>query len=204
MTAGAKRRASRKASGPLQRREDRARAVESAAVAANPWQVRNGAAVAGEWVDPDDNDPNRRTARRISGHCAYDPVRRLKEMGTLSRSQVSAVMRLRKHYELGVLQQSGATDWSATPSGCSPGVGPAERVMQHIEAFDAARQHIGRNFAVVQAVCLDGQPIGVFAAAWKHNGQLATGMLLAGVSALQDWWERCDGPARRQEGEARA
>jgi hypothetical protein len=133
------RKSSTRANGPSALPEDQVPAVE-------PVRLRNGTAVAAEWVDPDDLSVQRRVAKTVRGYRATLQVESLAARGTISKSQARAAMRLRNAFERGVLQSNGSTNWESIKIGFGPDDGPAAIRLQHLERYQAAAAHLVATF----------------------------------------------------------
>ena len=99
---------------------------------------------AGEWRDPDDSNPNRRTAKKVSGHRRIDVLQGLHVNGKLVTGEhMSAARRFRTAFEIG---HEGATP-SGAPGGrvqetLQPG-GPTLAQLDQLRVFREAMEAVG-------------------------------------------------------------
>ena len=162
-------------------------------------RIRNGTAVASEWVDPDDADPNRRTARRISGHRASDSLSNLFNIGTISRSQQAAGARYRRAWELGEMGPGGsAISRLGTTSGGSSDAGPSEIRLAHLERYQSAKKAAGRLSDILHEVVCNGASLRAYATRWQMHQSAAMGRLIAALDVLRDHWDTVDAPRKRE------
>src|ERR1700683_1473185 len=83
----------------------RSRPAEPAVETAPSVRLANRTAVEGDWIDPDDNNQNRRLARRVRGTRAMDPIRAAANRGgsLLQERHAMAADRYLETYEVGLL-----------------------------------------------------------------------------------------------------
>jgi hypothetical protein len=166
----------------------------------DPVRVASGSAVASEWRDPDDINPNRRIARTIRGFRAADPVDVLFNLVTFNRAQAAAAKRFQKLYELGEIGLKPAPNMLGAGTGFAPGVGPSESRLIWLEAYQQVCAALRRsNVAVLLAVIIRGDKLADFARVRNLSRPLVSGMLLAAVQFLIDFWEEADNKRKRVE-----
>ena len=154
--------------------------------------LREPTAEAGEWRDPDDDNPQRRKARTISGSRAADPLQAMAMRGKLvTERHLKAAQRLLDDWEFGVL--------GARPSSVKTGGGgyqaaqyPEEARLAHLADARAARAAVGeRGFSVLAHVVLgipEPEQRTVRAYAQRHgmHEQTATGLLFGALERLAE------------------
>ena len=155
--------------------------------------IREALLVAAEWRDPDDNNPNRRTAKVVRGFRRADPLANLAARGSISAAHLAAAERLRIAWEVGVEGGSvgSGRDLSmpAIRSGSSTG-DPSERRLAALRVVGAARNRLGPLWSVVVALAICRVDLSRFAAHTGMSRHAALGYATAALdvlTAFYDW-----------------
>lgn len=175
--------------------------VEPVDVGATSVRIANGTVTRSEWADPDDSDPNRRTARKISGHRSFDGLHWLLSVGSISKSQHTAGSRYRRCWELGAVGCSGSAiaRLGQAVSGSSD-AGPSEIKLQHLQRYQAAKRAVGGLADVVDEIICQGGSLASYAKRWRLNPLKVVGRLGAALDVLKDHWDTVDAPRKREAG----
>jgi hypothetical protein len=145
------------------------------------------------WIDPEDSDPNRRTAKQVAGHRAYCPLRwclrRHRERSQITAEHIVTADMLRGLHDNAAIGFS--PDCDPTPVSerhYGPSTGPTSTARrQHVAAykFAAAWQMLApATRPVIRSVVLRNVAIGPTARALSLTPAQCTDLLLAGLNAL--------------------
>lgn len=164
-------------------------------------RIDNQTAISGDWRDPDDLSPNKRTARVIHGYRARDSVQTLLDSGTISKGHAHAARRFRKEYELGEIGLRPSRNLAEAPSGFASGTGPSEARMRHLEAYqETARALLPHLLEAVISIVIFDHTIQSYAETRRlNNRQAASGYVLASFDLLKDHYKRLDDERQRVE-----
>jgi hypothetical protein len=162
--------------------------------------LRGPTAVRAEWIDPDDNNPNRRTAKRVQGH-RNDVIRGIfdtgrvnpndpnDDTGKIKWSHMRAVERYRRDYEVGHLRGMPGR-WSDNPGIRGSEVRqnwPEDVQLQALFRFRAVTKQLNESVsAVLWWVVLENKHLKTFAAWRGISDRDATGYLILALDALKD------------------
>lgn len=164
-------------------------------------RIDNQTALAGDWRDPDDLSPNKRTARVIHGYRARDSVQTLLDNGTISKGHAHAARRFRKEYELGEIGLRPSRNLAEAPSGFASGNGPSESRMRHLQAYQkTARALLPHLLEAVISIVIFDHTIQSYAETRRlNNRQAASGYVLASFDLLKDHYKRLDDERQRMD-----
>ena len=146
------------------------------------------------WIDPDDADRNRRTARTVNGRRAFDTLMSMHQRGNqITKRHLDAATALRDDYEFGVLgaRPNGRSSVAvqSSGSGCQY---PDDLRLIHLARYRHAMQAVGLlNAVILRHVILgvpnpDDRTIRSFAEKHVITVRLATARLIAAVDALAE------------------
>jgi hypothetical protein len=122
----------------------------------------------------------------------------LAAIGSISKTQARAGMRLRTAYELGVI---GMTKCAIERLGhvqaqSGPSDGPSEIRLINLGRFNAAKEAAGRLWDVLAPVVLDGLSVREYCERYKVRRDAVSARLIAGLDVLVSHYERIDAPAK--------
>ena len=164
-----------------------------------PIRLAGDGVVAADWRDPEDNNPNRRTAKVIHGFRARDQVDILVENGTFNRNQAYAAKRFRTLYELGEVGLKASPNLLEAKVGFESSGGPSEQRLMWLQAYRQMCQALRPgNVRVLLAIVIGGQRVKDYAARERMRPTFASGVLLGAVQFLADYFKEQD-DARVQE-----
>lgn len=154
----------------------------------------NGSIVAGEWRDPDDLSPNRRTARVIHGVRARNSIESLLDHGTINKSHAAAARRFRTEYELGEIGLKPSRNLAEAPSGFSSGTGPSEARIQALQKYQQTASALMPHMleAIIMIAVYDETIQGYSQKQKMNNVQQASGYVQAALDLLRDYYRRID------------
>lgn len=163
-------------------------------------RIDNETVFNGNWRDPDDLSPNRRSAKVIHGFRGRDCVQYLVDHNIISKSHAAAARRFRKEYELGEIGLRASRNLAEQPSGFSSGIGPSEARVRAMQTYRAtAGALLPHMLDAIVAVAVFDQTIKDYAAARKmNNAQAASGYVLAALDLLRDHYRRIDDVAKNE------
>lgn len=149
-------------------------------------RVDNNTAIASEWRDNEDTNPNRRHARVVHGYKARDSIQVLLDNGSITRGHASAGRRFRKEYELGSVGLRQARDLSAAPSGFASGTGPSESRSRALEAWNTTSTALMPHLLeVMMAIVIAEETMLSYAQRKRQNRTLIAGYLMASFDTLK-------------------
>jgi hypothetical protein len=158
-----------------------------------PIRLESGSAVAADWVDPDDLNPNRRVARVVHGFRTRDQIDILIDNGSINRGQAGAAKRFRKQYELGELGLKNAPNLLEARGGFEAGSGPSEHRLMWLEAWQATCRAVRpAMLGVLMSVIIEGSRIREFSEIRQISPSVAMGLLISGLSFLVDYFSEID------------
>lgn len=140
-----------------------------------------------EWRDPDDTNPLRREARRITGKRAYDPVMELHRLTPLvwTIQHVMAAERLRLDYEIGIcgasVRRSEARTGRRDPEGGM--LGRLDHTTRYREAMAALGACGARD---IKALVIQRWSLSDIAAAEGIAVRRMSGRIEAGLTRLAE------------------
>lgn len=162
-------------------------------------RTQNQTATTDDWIDPDDLNPRRREAKRISGYRGRDSVQTLLDNGTISNVHARAARRFRRDYELGEIGLKASRDLAEAPSGYASGTGPSESRMAHLQSYQATVAALMRHMLeVVLAVVIRDETLQDYALRKRMNRQAVSGYLLASFDLLSDYYKTLDDDRRKE------
>lgn len=149
--------------------------------------LREPTAERGEWIDPDDMRPNRRTPKMVSGFRAIDVLQSARKRNSLiTKKHIKAAQHLRQAYDLGIE--------GARPGYVRPEVGtayyggqsgPQEMQLMALQSYENARAALGPLFPILLHVVLLNLEVTTF----RNLGRQAMGYLVAALDALVDHYD---------------
>jgi hypothetical protein len=161
-------------------------------------QRLNEVVMKSDWIDPDDNNPTRRTARTVSGYRRTCPLRRcLARLGEMSRFtdlHVRAADRLRCLFDGAMLGFSALKDWRpVTAINYRPATGPTTQAMQQLRCrrrFDQVWALFTIEVrAILALVVLHCQGVTAAAAMLGMSKALVIERLTEALDLLADHWD---------------
>lgn len=164
-------------------------------------RIENKTALTGDWRDPDDLSPNRRTARVVHGYRARDSVQTLLDNNTITKGHAHAARRFRKEYELGEIGLRPSRNLAEAPNGFASGVGPSEARMRAMQTYHATSGALLPHLLeAVIAIVIHDHTIQSYAESRRmNNRQSASGYVQASFDLLRDYYKRLDDDRRKQE-----
>lgn len=153
--------------------------------------LRTATAELTEWLDPDDNNPNRRQARKVNGYRTADVIRTLYERGSLVTLQhVRAANRLRKDYELAQGARPGYERPEITDRSFGPASGPQEMQLKALRAYTEAIDMLGWEMSeIIFHVVIRNQFVRAYAQQRGQPEMIMMDILIAGLKRLADHYD---------------
>lgn len=141
-----------------------------------------------DWLDPDDNNPNRRQAKRVTGFRSKDVFETMYRRGSLiTAKHRKAVNRLRRDFEVGSGIKSGQERLGGDRTAFGPGGGPQDHQLDALRSFEDARAALQNTlFEVVDLVVLRNQHLRNYATRKKVPEDYAMGIFVSALSRLSE------------------
>lgn len=162
-------------------------------------RMDNRTATATEWRDPDDSNPNRRTARVVRGYRGLDSIEVLLDNGSIGRGHARAARRFRKDYELGEIGLRPGRNLAEAPNGFASGTGPSEARSKHLQAYRATiAALLPHQLEVIIAIVILDETTLSYSLRKHMNRQAVAGYLLACLDHLSDHYAKLDADRKAQ------
>jgi hypothetical protein len=159
-----------------------------------------------DWIDPDDSNPIRREARRVSGVRVVDALSQMhKRSGLVSKRHLKAARAWAADYEFGPAGARPGAERGMTgsaPSGFGPAQYPEEARVQRVSRYNAACATLGETGTLILHHVVLGIPdpnrrdVASLARRLHWRQEIVQGYLLAALDRLADFYVPKPGPGQ--------